>query len=165
MFWVNWSEGNLTVPLWSHPSVVTSLCPSVSLCVPLWSIPLWSVPQGFGFVTFELIADADRAREKLHATVVEGRKIEVGLCFSPFDCCVCVFEGIFVCSYLCVWMYMCVYICVCVGLCVCFTASTAHFSDIMVLRISTHPQLYPAAQCNKSPVNINIRYCLDCTVQ
>ncbi|CAL8317730.1 unnamed protein product [Arctogadus glacialis] len=33
--------------------------------------------KGFGFVTFELIADADRAREKLHATVVEGRKIEV----------------------------------------------------------------------------------------
>ncbi|CAL8403784.1 unnamed protein product [Boreogadus saida] len=32
--------------------------------------------KGFGFVTFELIADADHAREKLHATVVEGRKIE-----------------------------------------------------------------------------------------
>lgn len=33
--------------------------------------------QGFGFVTFENSADADRAREKLHGTVVEGRKIEV----------------------------------------------------------------------------------------
>lgn len=33
--------------------------------------------QGFGFVTFESSADADRAREKLHGTVVEGRKIEV----------------------------------------------------------------------------------------
>lgn len=33
--------------------------------------------QGFGFVTFECSADADRAREKLHGTVVEGRKIEV----------------------------------------------------------------------------------------
>ncbi|XP_056144776.1 RNA binding protein fox-1 homolog 1 isoform X2 [Lampris incognitus] len=33
--------------------------------------------KGFGFVTFEHSADADRAREKLHGTVVEGRKIEV----------------------------------------------------------------------------------------
>uniref|UniRef100_A0A3P8SS32 RNA binding protein fox-1 homolog 1 n=1 Tax=Amphiprion percula TaxID=161767 RepID=A0A3P8SS32_AMPPE len=33
--------------------------------------------QGFGFVTFEHSVDADRAREKLHGTVVEGRKIEV----------------------------------------------------------------------------------------
>ncbi|KAJ8318098.1 hypothetical protein KUTeg_003189 [Tegillarca granosa] len=33
--------------------------------------------KGFGFVTFENSADADRAREKLNGTVVEGRKIEV----------------------------------------------------------------------------------------
>ncbi|XP_018114773.1 RNA binding fox-1 homolog 2 S homeolog isoform X9 [Xenopus laevis] len=33
--------------------------------------------KGFGFVTFETSADADQAREKLHSTVVEGRKIEV----------------------------------------------------------------------------------------
>ncbi|CAL8270537.1 unnamed protein product, partial [Lota lota] len=33
--------------------------------------------KGFGFVTFEHSVEADRAREKLHATVVEGRKIEV----------------------------------------------------------------------------------------
>uniref|UniRef100_A0A8K9X6E1 RNA binding protein fox-1 homolog 1 n=1 Tax=Oncorhynchus mykiss TaxID=8022 RepID=A0A8K9X6E1_ONCMY len=33
--------------------------------------------KGFGFVTFEHSADADRARDKLHGTVVEGRKIEV----------------------------------------------------------------------------------------
>ena len=33
--------------------------------------------QGFGFVTFASSADADHAREKLHGTVVEGRKIEV----------------------------------------------------------------------------------------
>ncbi|XP_028268397.1 RNA binding protein fox-1 homolog 1 isoform X2 [Parambassis ranga] len=33
--------------------------------------------KGFGFVTFEHSMDADRAREKLHGTVVEGRKIEV----------------------------------------------------------------------------------------
>nr|XP_046192307.1 RNA binding protein fox-1 homolog 1-like [Oncorhynchus gorbuscha] len=33
--------------------------------------------KGFGFVTFEHSADADRARDKLHGTVVEGRKIEL----------------------------------------------------------------------------------------
>ncbi|XP_063327123.1 RNA binding protein fox-1 homolog 1 isoform X4 [Pelmatolapia mariae] len=33
--------------------------------------------KGFGFVTFEHSVDADRAKEKLHGTVVEGRKIEV----------------------------------------------------------------------------------------
>lgn len=33
--------------------------------------------KGFGFVTFANKADADRAREGLHGTVVEGRKIEV----------------------------------------------------------------------------------------
>ncbi|XP_029292916.1 RNA binding protein fox-1 homolog 2-like [Cottoperca gobio] len=34
--------------------------------------------KGFGFVTFETSADAERAREKLHGTLVEGRKIEGG---------------------------------------------------------------------------------------
>ncbi|XP_043469882.1 RNA binding protein fox-1 homolog 2 isoform X2 [Leptopilina heterotoma] len=33
--------------------------------------------KGFGFVTFANSADADRARERLHGNVVEGRKIEV----------------------------------------------------------------------------------------
>lgn len=33
--------------------------------------------QGFGFVTFESSTEADRAREKLNGTIVEGRKIEV----------------------------------------------------------------------------------------
>jgi len=33
--------------------------------------------KGFGFVTFANSGDADRAREKLNGTVVEGRKIEV----------------------------------------------------------------------------------------
>ncbi|KPP67207.1 hypothetical protein Z043_114224 [Scleropages formosus] len=33
--------------------------------------------MGFGFVTFESSADADKARERLHGTLVEGRKIEV----------------------------------------------------------------------------------------
>uniref|UniRef100_A0A8C4XI37 RNA binding protein fox-1 homolog n=1 Tax=Erpetoichthys calabaricus TaxID=27687 RepID=A0A8C4XI37_ERPCA len=35
------------------------------------------VHQGFGFVTFESSLEADRAREKLNGTIVEGRKIEV----------------------------------------------------------------------------------------
>ncbi|XP_066563483.1 RNA binding protein fox-1 homolog 2 isoform X2 [Amia ocellicauda] len=33
--------------------------------------------KGFGFVTFESSGDAERARERLHGTLVEGRKIEV----------------------------------------------------------------------------------------
>ncbi|KAM9489178.1 RNA binding protein fox-1 homolog 1-like [Clarias gariepinus] len=33
--------------------------------------------KGFGFVTFENAPEADRAREKLNGTIVEGRKIEV----------------------------------------------------------------------------------------
>ncbi|XP_055624956.1 AF4/FMR2 family member lilli isoform X3 [Toxorhynchites rutilus septentrionalis] len=33
--------------------------------------------KGFGFVTFATSGDAERARERLHGTVVEGRKIEV----------------------------------------------------------------------------------------
>lgn len=33
--------------------------------------------KGFGFVTFASAADADRARDNLNGTVVEGRKIEV----------------------------------------------------------------------------------------
>uniref|UniRef100_A0A182NME9 RRM domain-containing protein n=1 Tax=Anopheles dirus TaxID=7168 RepID=A0A182NME9_9DIPT len=32
--------------------------------------------KGFGFVTFANSSDAERARERLHGTVVEGRKIE-----------------------------------------------------------------------------------------
>ncbi|XP_036422928.1 RNA binding protein fox-1 homolog 3-like isoform X1 [Colossoma macropomum] len=33
--------------------------------------------KGFGFVTFESNTDAEKARERLHGTMVEGRKIEV----------------------------------------------------------------------------------------
>ena len=33
--------------------------------------------KGFGFVTFASSDDADKAREQLNGTVVEGRKIEV----------------------------------------------------------------------------------------
>ena len=40
--------------------------------------------QGFGFVTFANSSDADRAREKLNGTVVEGRKIEVPAWFITF---------------------------------------------------------------------------------
>ena len=40
--------------------------------------------QGFGFVTFESATEADRAREKLNGTIVEGRKIEVREIFLLF---------------------------------------------------------------------------------
>lgn len=40
--------------------------------------------QGFGFVTFESAAEADRAREKLNGTIVEGRKIEVSDTFPHY---------------------------------------------------------------------------------
>ena len=33
--------------------------------------------KGFGFVTFAKGADADNARDELHSTIVEGRKVEV----------------------------------------------------------------------------------------
>ena len=33
--------------------------------------------KGFGFVTFAKGSDADSARDELHGTIVEGRKIEV----------------------------------------------------------------------------------------
>lgn len=35
--------------------------------------------QGFGFVTMEKSADAEKARQELHGSSVEGRKIEVCL--------------------------------------------------------------------------------------
>jgi len=41
--------------------------------------------QGFGFVTFANSNDAERARERLHGTVVEGRKIEVGACHIIYN--------------------------------------------------------------------------------
>ena len=33
--------------------------------------------KGFGFVTFAKGLEADKARDELHGTIVEGRKIEV----------------------------------------------------------------------------------------
>lgn len=60
----------------SPPSLSLSPHPlSVSLC--LFLSPFLLCSQGFGFVTFETSTDADRAREKLNGTIVEGRKIEV----------------------------------------------------------------------------------------
>ncbi|TRY66697.1 hypothetical protein DNTS_011625 [Danionella cerebrum] len=38
--------------------------------------------KGFGFVTFETSADAEKAREHLHGTIVEGRKIEAQFTLS-----------------------------------------------------------------------------------
>ena len=43
--------------------------------------------KGFGFVTFANSSDADRAREHLQATVVEGRKIEVGINQNNYPAC------------------------------------------------------------------------------
>lgn len=72
-----------------------------------------SCMQGFGFVTFEHSVDADRAREKLHGTVVEGRKIEVHVhtyfppCLSsPCPCfLLCVYFSRVLCVCLCIWDY------------------------------------------------------------
>ncbi len=64
--------------------------------------------QGFGFVTFEHSVDADRAREKLHGTVVEGRKIEVHVLKYSFDLVLLpVLLSLFVC--------VCKFVCVCVS--------------------------------------------------
>ncbi len=35
--------------------------------------------KGFGFVTFANTIEADKAREELHGTIVDGRKVEVNL--------------------------------------------------------------------------------------
>ncbi|MEQ2306147.1 hypothetical protein AMECASPLE_005150, partial [Ameca splendens] len=43
--------------------------------------------KGFGFVTFETSADAEKAREKLHGTLVEGRKIECGFTSVSLSFC------------------------------------------------------------------------------
>ncbi|MGH0133883.1 UNVERIFIED_CONTAM: hypothetical protein FKN15_043854, partial [Acipenser sinensis] len=41
--------------------------------------------KGFGFVTFEAGEDAEKAREALHGSLVEGRKIEVRVSFFRFS--------------------------------------------------------------------------------
>lgn len=65
------------------------------MCVRPFLFSLTWRSQGFGFVTFETSTDADRAREKLNGTIVEGRKIEVlsFLSFLPafiYDASTCV---------------------------------------------------------------------------
>lgn len=47
-------------------------------------ISVFHIPQGFGFVTFENSTDAEKARENLHGTLVEGRKIEVNSSLFSF---------------------------------------------------------------------------------
>ena len=76
------------------------------------SPPLTWRSQGFGFVTFETSTDADRAREKLNGTIVEGRKIEVlsFLYFLPaviYDALACVY--VCVCACACVRMPGCMH--------------------------------------------------------
>lgn len=61
---------------------------NAAVLLPHLSASLFVCLQGFGFVTFESSADAERAREKLHGTLVEGRKIEViHLPFPPTPVC------------------------------------------------------------------------------
>lgn len=80
--------------------------------------PSPSCMQGFGFVTFENSADADRAREKLHGTVVEGRKIEVHVFSNSISSLYLFFWFLFV-SCLTYFTFgsqsrVCVCVCVCV---------------------------------------------------
>lgn len=95
--------------------------------------------QGFGFVTFEHSVDADRAREKLHGTVVEGRKIEVHVLryfshhlfllpvfLSPLCMCVC---------------FVCWYITVRVGISQC--ATTFHFFIFLTMPYCQVPRPPP----------------------
>lgn len=95
--------------------------------------------QGFGFVTFENSADADRAREKLHGTVVEGRKIEVhvfnnsisGLYFS-FS--FCVLPHLFH-----IWnpiLFVCVLTCMCVHI------SVLHLLALKCIKVTLLPHLF-----------------------
>lgn len=94
--------------------------------------------QGFGFVTFENSADADRAREKLHGTVVEGRKIEVhvfnnsisGL-YSSFS--FCVLPHLFH-----IWNPV---LFVCVHTCMCVCVSVLHF--LALKRIKSNTSVLP----------------------
>jgi len=59
--------------------------------------------QGFGFVTFANSADADRARERLHGTVVEGRKIDVCMNFL-------ILINIYIHTYIYIYIYIYMYI-------------------------------------------------------
>lgn len=41
------------------------------------AVPVFACLQGFGFVTFQNASDADRAKDHLNGSAVDGRKIEV----------------------------------------------------------------------------------------
>ncbi|RWS25271.1 RNA binding protein fox-1 2-like protein [Leptotrombidium deliense] len=60
-----------------------SLSASLDTNNPLLLCSYWC-NNGFGFVTFANSLDADRAREQLNGTVVEGRKIEIST-FHKFN--------------------------------------------------------------------------------
>lgn len=78
--------------------------------------------QGFGFVTFENSADADRAREKLHGTVVEGRKIEVHVFNNSISGLYFYFSFYVLPHLFHIWNpVLFVYVCVCVCVSVSFT--------------------------------------------
>jgi len=135
-------------------------CPLFSSCM-----------QGFGFVTFANSADADRAREKLNGTVVEGRKIEVhghlqfvlelnlAVFLSSLYCRVCSLKKCRGCQ------------CICLFSCPCLSPSVSHpivmlvasrkqnrskivalFSvSLVCCRCTPHPALlppFPGPQCN-----------------
>lgn len=93
--------------------------------------------QGFGFVTFENSADADRAREKLHGTVVEGRKIEVHVFNNSIS-------GLYFCFSVCVLPHLfhiwspVLFVCVLTCMCVCI--SVLH---LLVLKCIKATLLFP----------------------
>lgn len=95
-----------------------------------------SYVQGFGFVTFEHSMDADRAREKLHGTVVEGRKIEVHVhtnfpTYLSFPC---------PCFLVCVYFSRVLSVCVCVSENLShhtFLSSTYYFIPVLINSFSS----------------------------
>lgn len=125
-------------------------------------LPLSSCIQGFGFVTFEHSVDADRAREKLHGTVVEGRKIEVHVLKYFFGLLpsLCPAFPLFV--YTCVCLCVCVYVCECLTV-YCHIPSCHLFHDIklcVIISFSVCSFIYPNTnncQHITSPTLLNVR--------
>lgn len=72
------------VPAFGVPQFMKHCRPATCPAYLTHKSDLLRPPQGFGFVTFESSADAEKAREKLHGTLVEGRKIEVISSVAPF---------------------------------------------------------------------------------
>lgn len=110
--------------------------------------------QGFGFVTFEHNADADRAREKLHGTVVEGRKIEVHVLkyFYPSP------PSSFSSSSSSAFSFFSVCLCVCALLCACLYAGaccrTRRYTAFTTSSVSHGPT--PPAPHIQSPFSISL---------